>query len=156
MDKKLSLSLRLEFIWWIFTALVVVGVIYPILSKVENYPFLISNIVFIVVFITFTRYIFLLKHTFLAKQQYLKIAIVLISVPIIAVLVNSLSNFQIYLDEKGLESILGGIQVSGNEGMIQYIRSEMLLFGVGSVIVAAMLPLRMILSVWRTRNRGTV
>jgi hypothetical protein len=40
--------------------------------------------------------------------------------------------------------------------MTQYIRSEFLFFGVGSVIVSILLPFRMIISVWRTKNKGTV
>ncbi len=156
MDGKQSLHFRLEIIWWFFTLILVTGVLYPILSKVDNYPFLVINIIFIIVFVTFTRYIFLLKHTFLAKQQLLKTGIVLIGVPIIFMLINQINLFQTFLDENGTEGIVGDLAFGKRENIANFIRAEMLFFGVGSVISAIILPLRLVVSVWRTENRGTV
>lgn len=155
MNQKQSLYFRLELIWWIFTLILVAGVLYPILSKIENFPFLAANIVFILVFVTFTRYIFLLKHTFLAKQQILKIAIVLIGIPIIFLLINQINLFQTFLDENGIEGIVGDLPFGKRENIAKFIRAEMLFFGVGSVISSIVLPFRLVVSVWRTRNRGT-
>jgi hypothetical protein len=39
---------------------------------------------------------------------------------------------------------------------INYIKHEMIFFGVGSLITGVWLPLRMIRSLWRMRNKGTV
>ena len=72
MNREQSLHFRLEIIWWIFTLILAAGILYPILREVDDYPFLVINIIFVIVFVTFTRYIFLLKHTFLAKQQLIK------------------------------------------------------------------------------------
>ena len=156
MNSKLSLHFRLEIIWWIFTLILIAGILYPILAKVSNYPFLVINIVFIIVFVTFTRYIFLLKYTFLAKQQLLKIAIVLVGVPIIFMLINQINLFQTFLDENGIEGIVGDLPFGKREDIVKYIRTEMLFFGVGSVISAIVLPIRLLISIWRIKNRGTV
>src|SRR5690606_24809225 len=139
-----------------FTLILVAGVLYPILSKTDDYPFLAVNIVFIVVFVTFTRYIFLLKHTFLAKQQLLKIGIVLISIPVIFMLIHQINIFQTFLDENGIEGLAGDLPFGQREKVAKFIRAEMLFFGVGSVISSILLPIRLVVSVWRTRNRGTV
>jgi hypothetical protein len=156
MDSKQSLHFRLEIIWWFFTLILVAGVLYPILTKIDNYPFLVINIIFIIVFVTFTRYIFLLKHTFLAKQQILKTGIVLIGIPIIFMLINQINIFQTYIDENGIEGVVGDLAFGKRENIATFIRAEMLFFGVGSVISAIVLPFRLVVSVWRTRNRGTV
>ncbi len=156
MNREQSLHFRLEIIWWIFTIILAMGVTYPVISKVENYPFLVINIIFIIVFVTFTRYIFLLKHTFLAKQQLLKTGIVLISVPIIFMLINQINLFQTFLDENGFNGLVGDLPFGKRENIAKFIRAEMLFFGVGSVISAIVLTIRLVVSVWRLKNRGTV
>ncbi|MEM9823720.1 MAG: hypothetical protein AAF985_21730 [Bacteroidota bacterium] len=156
MNEKVALSLRLELFWWLFTSLVVFGVLFPILNKVDAYPFLWINIVYIIVFITFTRYVFLLKHTFLAHLHRLKAFIIILSIPVIFYLINGINYFQTFLDEKGLDSFLSHLSIDEVTSMGSYIRNEMLLFGVGSTVIAIILPIRMVVSLWRWRNRGTV
>ena len=156
MNREQSLHFRLEIIWWIFTLVLVAGVLYPILTKVVDYPFLVINVIFIIVFITFTRYIFLLKYTFLAKLQLVKIAFVLISVPIIFMLIHQINIFQTFLDEYGVEGLVGDLPFGKREPIAKFIRAEMLFFGVGSVISTIILSVRLVVSVWRTRNKGTV
>ena len=156
MNRTVALNIRLEIIWWIFTLILIAGVLYPILAKIDDYPFLLINIIFIIVFVTFTRYIFLLKHTFLAKQQIIKIGIILISIPVIFMLINQINVFQTFLDENGIEGIVGDLPFGKREQIAKFIRAEMLFFGVGSVIGSIILPFRLLISVWRTRNRGTI
>lgn len=156
MEGTFKKQLILELIWWIVTGLVAAAVILPIISNLTSYPFLISNVVFIAVFITLTRYVFLLQHTFLAKAQVLKVIITLVSVPFIFMLIEGLSNFQNYLDEEGLEKFLPLMKIENQKGMINYIKSEMIFFGTGSIIVAILFPFRMTLSVWRNRNTNKI
>lgn len=75
MDKKNTLILWLELIWWVITAVVVAVVLYPIYKAMYVWPFRTWNIIFIVGLLTLGRYVFLLKHTFMAKRQILKIAL---------------------------------------------------------------------------------
>ncbi len=75
MNQKNSLIVLLEIIWWVATATVAFALIYPIRRALPVWPFQGWNIAFIVIVITFTRYIFLLRHTFLAKRQVLKVAL---------------------------------------------------------------------------------
>ena len=149
-------KIQLELIWWVFTALLVFAILYPITSKISGYPFLITNIIFIVAFVTCSRYIFLLKHTFLANQQKVKLVLVFLSIPIIAILVSRLYDFQVFLDEDGIAPIIEKFEFAEGLWLSNYLRNEMLFFGVGSLIAAVIMPFRMILSIWRTRNRGTV
>lgn len=156
MNREQSLHFRLELIWWIFTLILVAGILYPIFKEVDNYPFLVTNIIFIIVFVTFTRYIFLLKHTFIAKQQLLKIGIVMVSIPVIFMLINQVNLFQTFLDENGIEGLVGDLPYRKRENIAKFVRAEMLFFGVGSVISAFIFPIRLVVSVWRTKNKGTV
>lgn len=97
-----------------------------------------------------------MKYTFLAKKQLLKIALVFLSVPLIFNLVNNLNYFITLIDENSYAPFLGHLTDGQRVKMEVYIRTEMLLFGVGSIISAFLLPFRLVQSVWRQRNRGTV
>ncbi len=151
-----TLTIRLELIWWLFTAILIAAILLPIYSHIDHYPFWMTNVLFVAVFITLTRYVFLLKHTFLAKRQILKIALIFLSIPVIFYLINQINYFQTFLDEEGVESFIHGLPLHRRNGLATFIRAEMLLFGVGSVIIAIIFPFRMLLSVWLLRNRGKV
>jgi hypothetical protein len=71
MNNRLRLTLLLELVWWIATAVVIIAVLYPIHKSMRFWPFEQWNIAFIIIVITIARYIFLLKHTLLAKRQVL-------------------------------------------------------------------------------------
>lgn len=151
-----KLTLQLEIVWWIFTLLVVLGVMYPILSNVPEYPFTFSNVLYIVVFITITRHIFLLKHSFLANAQWAKAIILLVTVPFVFYLVTELHHFQTYLDDYSADAFLGNLSEPLRTELESYIRNEMILFGTGSIIAACILPFRLIISLWRWKNGGNV
>ncbi len=156
MEKRLSLLLSLEFVWWIITALIVVAVLYPIQDAMYVWPFRGWNIIFIVVLFTFGRYVFLLKHTFLAKRQTLKIVLLLLMFPLTFALVDGLHSFMNYIEENTWDTLTGHLPAAEKASIENYIWSEMLFFGVGSVIAAPVFAGRLMLSIWRTRNRGTV
>ncbi len=156
MEQSRSLWLKMELIWWLVTAILVAAILYPILRYTDDYPFLILNITYIIVFVTFSRHIFLLKHTALANAHLLKVAIILLSVPIIAYLIGGINFFQTYIDENGMDSFLSSNSALSREQIGSFIRNELILFGVGSVIAAIILPFRLVISLWRWKNRGTV
>jgi len=145
MSSKSVLYLRLELVWWLFTALTTMLILYPIYTKLTGFPFYWMNGIFIVSSITLIRYIFLLPYTFLARQQMLKVAIVFVTVPYVFYLVESVYVFNEYLDYDRLGAMVSGLPVEEQKGMLNYIRNEVLLFGVAAVISASAFPFRMIL-----------
>ena len=150
--------MTLEVIWWIATALIVLAVLFPITSVFKNYPFLWANIAFIVIFVTFTRYIFLLKNTFLARLSWLKTILLLGCIPLVFVLISQFYGFQTFIDEEGTQSLFSleylreQAQIRNQDGLSGYIRTETIFFAVGSIITTILMPFRMILSLWRTYN----
>ena len=156
MNKSTALKLALEILWWILTALIVWAVLQPIYKAMYIWPFRNANIVFIVVLFTLTRYIFLLQHTFIAYRQVLKIALLLLMFPLTFLLIEQLHTFLSYIDEQTWEPLTGHLPFSQQPAIEAYIWGEMLFFGVGSIIAAPVFAARMMMSVWRLRNRGTV
>ena len=68
-----------EALWWLLTLAVTAVVLLPVLLNVPDYPFYLPNILFIVAFITFARYIFFLPISFLARAKWIKVFIIAIS-----------------------------------------------------------------------------
>lgn len=151
-----KLILNLELLWWIITLIVLVIVLLPIYTTADFYPFYKYNILFVIVFITLTRYIFFLKHTFLAHRMYLKAAVGFVFIPFTFYLIKGLQEFQVYNDEIGLQEFYSTLDFAKQKMMMKYNRAEYFLFGTGSVITAILFPMRMILSIWRNYNKGTV
>ncbi len=154
-EQRRNQLIGLEVLWWFITALIVVSVLFPIWQNVPRYPFWLTNILFIVVFITFSRLILLMKYSLIANQKMVKVAITLIIVPIVFLLISQLNVFRTFLDEKGPEAVVGSYINGQLDGLVRYIKNEMLFFGTGSIITAILLPFRLVISVWRNYNRGT-
>ena len=152
MNKKTTLYLRLELIWWVITLIILAGVLFPIYKSEANYPFWVSNSIFIIVAITIARYVFLLKYTFLANLQWLKVAVAVLSIPLFIYLLDDFSFFRAIADEIGLEEIFDHLSINGQTNMANYVKSEMLFFGAASIICSVLLPVRMVVSFWRTHN----
>ncbi|MBK8829517.1 MAG: hypothetical protein IPN60_01410 [Saprospiraceae bacterium] len=145
-----------EFIWWIFTILVIAIVLFPIWDNDIDFPFYVQNALLIAIFITFTRYIFFLPITFIARMKWIKVAIILSAVIFFFVMSTALSDFRNYVDERGLQTLVNHLHVTKQTRIIEYIKNEMIFFGVGGIITGIILPFRMIISLWRMRNKGTV
>ena len=146
----------LEIFWWLATFFLSLLVLFPIYQKTNRYPFTVINIIFVVVFITLFRYIFLLKYTWIAKRQYIKLILIFLSIPLVFNMINNVNFFTTQLDEFSTEAFLGHLAPEVRKNMETYIRSEMILFGVGSIVTSLIFPFRLVISIWRQRNRGTV
>lgn len=156
MQKQTVARLLLEFTWWIITALIVWAVLSPINKAMYVWPFQTWNIIFVVALVTFTRYIFLLEHTLIARQQILKIVLLLLMFPVTFMLTNGVSDFMTYIEEHTWDPMTGHLPALEKLETEQYIWNEMLFFGVGSILSAPAFAIRMMLSIWRTRNRDSV
>ena len=155
MEKRQSLLLSLEAIWWVVTAVLVALVLYPIHKAMNVWRFEDWNIAFAVILITFARYIFLMQHTLIAQRQVLKVVLILLMFPLTFILITGVTGFMSYIEENTWDGITGHLPPLQKRSIEQYLWAEMLFFGVGSVIAAPMLAGRLFMSIWRVRNRGT-
>ena len=147
----------LEIIWWIATLVIVLLVLLPVLSYIgDKYLFYTPNIFFIILFITFTRYIFLLKHTFLANLKLIKLILVFLPIPLFFYAVDSLFNFQDFIDKGAHIEMMSHLVPDTAMNVAKYIKYQFIFFGTGSILVIFLLPIRMIISIWRGLNKGTI
>ena len=150
------LKVGLEAIWWVFTAVAVIAILAPVYLWTHDYPFYISNALFIVITITFARYAFFLRHTFLARLFWPKFLIIALSAILVFVLITALGDFTNYLEERGLQTLVDHLHIERQYKTMSYIQGEVIFFGIASIISSALLALRMLISIWRMYNRGTV
>ncbi len=156
MQTLIKHKIKVELIWWLFTLILIVIVLLPIWLNAPHYPFFYQNTILITAFVTFTRYIFFLPLTLIARKKWIKLFIIGASAILFFILTTALGDFRNFLEEEGLQTLVEDLRVQDQTRMIDYMKSEMVFFGVGSIISGVVLPFRMIISLWRVRNRGTV
>lgn len=152
MKKELSYKIALEVISWLITFVIVTAVLAPIYLYEIDYPFWIGNALLIIVFITAFRYTFLLHFSWLRSYFWIKVAWIAFSLLLTVSLANYLSTLNRYMDEDGLNTITYALQYRDQLSMIRYIKSQILFFGVGSIVASLSLAVRLTVSVWRDVN----
>jgi len=158
LDKKqFYLKVQLEIVLLLVTAIITFMVIYPILNNFVKFGYLYSNIIFVIVFVTYTRLIFLLKYSLISQLQWLKFVLIFMSIPLVFKLIEWIFNFQSFLQTEGLESynayFKAGLSDKTRESLLNYMKREFLFFGVAATISAIILPFRMLISFWRVYNK---
>jgi hypothetical protein len=148
--------LAIEGVSLLMTAVVVVVVMYPIWTQFPEYKFNGTNIVYIACFLTFARYTFLLRYSFLAQAQYVKIGFILLTLIIILGLITQIQDFNVWIDAGDPERLMPLVPISKRDGLLNYIKSEFLFFAVGAIVASVLLSGRLMQSVWRTRNKEGV
>lgn len=153
MNKKILL----ELIWWVITAIIVILIMFPIYNTVgDKYEFYLPNIFLITLFVTFTRYIFLLKYTLFANNKKIKVVLIFIPILFFFYAMNSLFNFQDYIDKDEHIQMLSHLSPDKAIEISKYIKYQFLFFGTGGMLVIFLFPIRMIISVWRSINTNRV
>lgn len=156
MEDQQKARRQFEVMWWMFTLALLAGVLAPILVSLESYPFLIPNAVFIVATMVFIRWLFLLRYSWFARNLWIKLILMFLCFPILFYLLDQLGQFRSYLDEYGLQDLMGDLSFEESNRLISFIRFEMLLFGISSILGVVLLGFRMLISIWRVHNRKTV
>ena len=149
-----SRKLTLELVWWAMTAVIVGVVMFPIWANFSDFKLNWTNIVFIAAFVTFTRYAFLLKYTFLADAEKLKIVFVLFTLAIVLAVSTQIQDFNVWLDNGNPDQLLANSPLAKREKLLNYIKTEFLFFAVAAIMSAVVLGGRLLVSIWRVRNRG--
>lgn len=139
-----------------FTLVLLVLIMLPVYLNTVNFEYYYYNTICVFVVLTLIRYMFLLKHTLIARATMIKIVLGVLCIPLFLFATDGLYEFQRFLDEEGLQTLVSNVYADRQPLIINYIRSEFLFFGISAVILSIIFPFRMVLSVWRVRNRNTV
>jgi hypothetical protein len=142
-----------EGLTWIFILLLTTLVMIPIYFKCQNnFPFYERNIIAIIIFLALTKYIFFLKFTPFGRVKWWRMVMIVIAIPLFFFSMDTLFNFQRFVDEEGTITFFKGSTNLADYDFGRYIRFEYVFFSVGALVTLILLPIRMIISFWRTVN----
>ena len=144
-----------EILWIIATMVLVALILTPIYFTVGHlYPFYFENILIIIIAITFGRYIFFLKHHWITYSIWFKVILIFFPIGVFMFLIDSFYEFQRFFDEQGIRSIMDELPNHQKNQMATFIRTEMVLFWAAAMLTNALLPIRMLISIWKKLNKG--
>lgn len=147
----------LELLSWIVIILVAISVMAPIYLDLSlTFPYYLYNVMCIAVFLYFTKHIFLLRHAVFSHRPIIKFVLLLLCIPLFLYLIDGHYEVQRYFDEDELYRDLQGLDADTQISLSKYIRYEVVFFAVSALIVTLIFPIRLIVSEWRIRNRGTI
>jgi hypothetical protein len=142
-----------EFLSWAFVLVFCVLILSPVIFKSGvYYTFYVQNAVSIIVFLTFSRLIFLLGYTPYARLKWLRMLLVFLPIPLFMYHLDNLYDFQRYVDENGTISFLKGSTNLDDYNFGKYIKYQFIFFSTGALVTIVLMPVRMIVSFWRTTN----
>jgi len=154
-NSKTGNKLLLEFLWWIFTAVLILILLFPLYKNNIDFPFYDYNVFFIIIAITFTRLIFQLKHTFVSFNIIIKFLLMFFSVVVIMLVFRGLSLYNIFIDERGPYYLFEHLPLSKRYTLSAFVKWEYFFFGITGFVASVILPFRLLISVFRVKNRGT-
>ncbi|MCC6816116.1 MAG: hypothetical protein IT267_06860 [Saprospiraceae bacterium] len=145
-----------EIIWWNTSLLICGLMLYPIYYYQIDFPFYYNNILFILGFFIFLRWVLLWHLTPYARWQWLKLIIILSMFPVLFLLSYEFSDFKNYIDEVGLQELVTHLKSSEQDAMTKYIRTEFIFFSICCIINGFLVPFKLIWNIWKQHNLGSV
>ncbi|NJC28097.1 hypothetical protein [Neolewinella antarctica] len=143
-----------ELLWLAFTLVVAALILLPLYTKVPDFPFFLPNFIYVVVAVTFTRYMFLLDLSWLRDRLYLQAGISLAVIPLIFWMVQSFNGFITYFDEQGPDVLVRNLSSDWRSIMDKYMHAEYRFFGVWAIMASAVLPFRLLYNTWVRYRAG--
>lgn len=153
----------MELLWWLVTAVVAWMVTQPFWAYFIKDEFVIELLVFVVVFLTIARYLFLLKYTFLAYFQPLKFVLIFASIPLVFWGVQEFFEFRDFYETQGEGMVIGQsyfeaeLDFSERYQVLQRLLPIYTFFATSAILTIIVMPFRLLVSYWRVHNNtGTV
>lgn len=147
---------QMEVMWWAFSFILVYAIMHPIIHSIDDYPFTILNITFILLFFHYARHVVLLNYNILKISFWWKVALALITPAILFYMAGRFGYFQTFMDEYSMSELMPDLSYQRQIDLNKYIKKQMIFFSTGTIIAGILFVLRMILSLWRQTNEKGV
>lgn len=129
-------------------------VLLPLYSTVPQFPFFLSNFIYVVAAITFTRYLFFLHLSWLRDRLLVQAAIIVVVFPLVFYMVQEFNAFITFFDEEGPDILVKTLERDLRRTIDGYMHAEFRFFGVWAVLAAAITPFRFIYNIWVRYRAG--
>lgn len=143
-----------ELLWWAFTLVLAALIITPLYTQVPEFPFFLPNVIYILVAITITRYMFFLEISWLRDKLFLQCAISLALIPLIFYMGQYFNAFIIFFDEEGPDVLTKNIAPKWQDIMDTYMHTEYRFFGVWAIVAGLIMPFRLLYNAWVRYRAG--
>ena len=153
-EKNIKSKTVMTILWLIFTLLLIAIVHWPIYSNQIDYQFYFNNILFLIVFIVFFRYIFLIKHTFIENTIFIKLIIMPLGIFMSIYSYMALNDFIEFYQGNGIYFLLDHFSLEKQTSLGNYIQRQYMFLGVAALVTSVIIHMRMLISVFRVYNRG--
>jgi len=159
LEKQKAGKIVMEAAWWLITMVVVWMVTNPLWNDFVDNTYINKLILYIIVLITYTRYLFLLKYTFLAHFQAMKFILIFISLPFVFYLINGFFAYRDFLDRQNQGMIeynsyfRVGITSAEKYETLTYLSKMYSFFAISAIIVVVYSPFKLLVSFWRVYNK---
>ncbi|MEM8585569.1 MAG: hypothetical protein AAGF87_14925 [Bacteroidota bacterium] len=138
-----------ELLWWAFTLVLICLIVGPIYLNLPDFPYIIPNIIAIAVAVTFTRYVFLLRVSWLDGRYVWMALMVFAAIPICFYVGQYLNYFTTTLDNEGPDVWVKGLSLNRGKAFMNYLETEYYLFGVWAILAGVVMPFRFIYQIWK-------
>jgi hypothetical protein len=144
---------KVEILAWLFVLIFCILILGPIYIKSgPNYSFYLQNGLSVFIFLTFTRILFLLAFTPFSRSNIVRFLFIACAIPLFMLQLDNLYDFQRFIDEEGTIAFFKGNYQPGDYNFGRFIRYQFIFFSVASLVSIAAMPVRMVISFWRTAN----
>ncbi len=138
-----------EILWWIITLLMASLVLLPFAISEVDFPFIHFNILYIILGITFSRYLLFFNSHPLAYSKIFKIVLIFLVPLCFFPLLEGIHSFLEFNDREGLQSVLTHLPFKKQVWLLRYIRSEYLFFSFMSFLGSFLLIIKMVRAFWK-------
>lgn len=157
MSKQVYIKIIRELLWWTFSIIVAYIILHPILD-VLYYKYLLTNLLFILLFITYFRYIIFFKEILLFRNKWVRIAIFLLNIHLFIVVLANLQLLTVLLDTFSLDEFASGYKIELSQmeqaRIWKYMYREIVATAVGSLIMIIGINIRILVSYFRKSIRS--
>lgn len=154
-DRKYDNRFLIALLWLLLLILLPIAVLWPVFSNQVDYLFYFDNILFITLSVLFLRYIFFLKFTWIKNTIIPKLILLFAGIVSAVYSYYILNKFTGFYNDNGIYHSLDTMELSKQYFLGNYIYRQFIFFASFTIVTGLILPIKMLVSVWRVFNKGT-
>lgn len=144
-----------EVVWWCLSFLLALALVYPYYPDlIVETPFLIPNIIMIVLMVQCLRHIFFFRQSLLGNSGWLIYFIPLTIVPLFIYVVRQFNHMAVFFDDtRWIHSFSYLLSVAEKSKLANYIKTQFTFVAVATIISGIGLSIRFMIASWRQANK---
>lgn len=158
MIDKIGSTLRaINSVVLIFVFFSIGGLFFFFRKYATDFPFALENIVAVVLFTALVYILFLLRFTFLARKIPWKMIFMILCIPVFMFVQQGLQQYLLLREDNVPGTFIRtGVEYVRAKGLAQFLHTEYVFFHAACMMLIPLVFFRLLVSIWRNKNRDTV